>query len=835
MARLRHARGTIPRYFLVVLFTFFSACFWDEPYSSNVGGPQGNGAGYGGGDKALTYARKLLKLGLSQYRDGMERTAFGDFNAGCLNLNEPILCNLLIGLAPLQKEYLQTFMANATAQMLALNTGSTKVVFEFTDDSLNLVGADGTSRDLSAITKLGPEGSILFHADTVHSMNDWQRLQLITHEFGHKVVDVVAGYHFIADDGAIGPFPTGTLFLDTLGAAMATYLAGHVGKTAVLFPDPNSSCDTDSLNLMLLAAPYFKRPPVSDTELDGDTSGLTAGLNGPGGQVAEDMRAPLNTIDAAKGDFTLAAWIKFFDDLDQSDATYSGQVMFSNISFDSDSWFGLELFRLDDGHFGVYGGINEVLDSGVELVPGGFHLVALKRTGGKLYTSVDGVVGNSGPATYFSETDAQDIVAGIVDALEEQPPTIGKGARYPGRSGNQLYRRLDFWKGHIASISLYSQALSDDQIRQLHLCAPSALTAATPTTVTPNPIPSPQVNGSVTITLLHNNILYIAGSFNQIGGKARPQLAAINVDTGEITDWNPVASSDVQTMAISDDGMTVYVGGNFYYVGGEERHFLAAVDATGTGAVKAWNPAPSSEVDAIAVRGNTVYVGGRFTEIAGQSKSYLAALSATDGSLITAWDPAADNIVRGLLVSPDGNTIYARGDFTSLGRDGTLSYAGAVNATNGDATGWKPNVDYDVLTMVLSGSTMYLGGYFSEVGGVARNGIAAVDSSTGALITTWNPNATDYTSVKALALSGTTLYVGGGFTNIGGQARAYIAALDAVTANSGNATNWNPSPDGDVYAIAVSGTTIFAGGYFSSIGGKDNPYFSAITEQGTAP
>ena len=42
-------------------------------------------------------------------------------------------------------------------------------------------------------------------------------------------------------------------------------------------------------------------------------------------------------------------------------------------------------------------------------------------------------------------------------------------------------------------------------------------------------------------------------------------------------------------------------------------------------------------------------------------------------------------------------------------------------------------------------------------------------------------------------MSGSTVYAGGGFTSIGGQARNSIAALDATT---GAATAWDPNASG---------------------------------------
>jgi hypothetical protein len=63
-------------------------------------------------------------------------------------------------------------------------------------------------------------------------------------------------------------------------------------------------------------------------------------------------------------------------------------------------------------------------------------------------------------------------------------------------------------------------------------------------------------------------------------------------------------------------------------------------------------------------------------------------------------------------------------------------------------------------------------------------------------------------------VSGSTVYACGSFTSIGGQSRSHIAALDATT---GLATDWDPAPDGPyVNALAVSGSTVYACGYFFS-------------------
>jgi len=68
--------------------------------------------------------------------------------------------------------------------------------------------------------------------------------------------------------------------------------------------------------------------------------------------------------------------------------------------------------------------------------------------------------------------------------------------------------------------------------------------------------------------------------------------------------------------------------------------------------------------------------------------------------------------------------------------------------------------------------------------------------------------------ISALATSDSTIFVGGSFTSIAGQPRNHLAALEA----SGAATDWNPDINGTVGTLQVFGSTLYAGGQFSSVG-----------------
>lgn len=119
------------------------------------------------------------------------------------------------------------------------------------------------------------------------------------------------------------------------------------------------------------------------------------------------------------------------------------------------------------------------------------------------------------------------------------------------------------------------------------------------------------------------------------------------------------------------------------------------------------------------------------------------------------------------------------------------------------------------------GNAIYNGGGFTSVGKQTRNNVAAVDSVIGA-VTDWDPNAN--VRVAALAV-GDAVYVGGAFTSVGGSSRRYLAAVDLST---GVLRSWDPSPNWEVNALLVSGTHLFAGGRFPSVGAESAHGFVAL-------
>jgi trimeric autotransporter adhesin len=230
------------------------------------------------------------------------------------------------------------------------------------------------------------------------------------------------------------------------------------------------------------------------------------------------------------------------------------------------------------------------------------------------------------------------------------------------------------------------------------------------------------------------NTLYVGGQFTSIGGQSRKNLAALDLETGVATAWNPTASGPVVAMVPSPGGLLV--GGAFGTIGGATRTFLAAID-TATGLATAWNPAPNLTVRALAVRGTTVYVGGAFSFLGGESRSRIGAVNLTTG-LATTWVPTllgGSSGGRGVYtLLPLGDIILVGGDFDHLG--GAVRHdLAALEASTGNATSWDPNLSDPTRTsaptvraLLPYDGRIYAGGDFIVVGSALQVGLASIES-----------------------------------------------------------------------------------------------------------
>jgi hypothetical protein len=145
--------------------------------------------------------------------------------------------------------------------------------------------------------------------------------------------------------------------------------------------------------------------------------------------------------------------------------------------------------------------------------------------------------------------------------------------------------------------------------------------------------------------------------------------------------------------------------------------------------------------------------------------------------------------------------------------------------------------DGRVRAIDYANGVVYIAGSFTHVrppggagGDVVRNHAAAFDAATGKLLE-WNPNANG--TVSSLAVSGSTVYLGGSFNTVRGEARAHVAAVGIPR---GRASTWNPGANGIVHTIVPdSAGNVYLGGTFTSVGGQSRLHVARVGPNGGVP
>jgi hypothetical protein len=363
---------------------------------------------------------------------------------------------------------------------------------------------------------------------------------------------------------------------------------------------------------------------------------------------------------------------------------------------------------------------------------------------------------------------------------------------------------------------------------------------AVPVAVTTVPAAGWSTNGPVYATVVIGNTVYAGGSFTQVRDQSgtqvvnRTNLAAFDRTTGAVR-TGFAADTDAKVRALATDGTHLFVGGAFLTVGGVARKRVASL-APATGAVDPTFVAnASSNVYALFRRGAKLYVGGAYSGIGGYARTKLAAVSTTTGAVDPTFKPVVDNTVTAVAVSPDATTVYAGGQFTSLGGV-AQSFFGAVSATTGLNTGrvftgaptdqvlaldvspdgarvftgsvanraasyntlngarqWQVATDGDVQAVRYFGGNLFFGFHDGYAGDTTVH-LLAVDAVSG-ILEPWRPAINSFWGVWAIAAGTDSLAVGGEFTTFSGVRTQGIAMLGPAPVTPPTGTNGTLSAD----------------------------------------
>ena len=264
---------------------------------------------------------------------------------------------------------------------------------------------------------------------------------------------------------------------------------------------------------------------------------------------------------------------------------------------------------------------------------------------------------------------------------------------------------------------------------------------------------------------------------------------------------------------------------------------------------------PSGIIYAVIEYSGNIYVGGEFTNAGGIYANNIAKYDSVTGIWYSFVDSVTkingvNGIVRALYLGATSgdNGLYAGGNFTTAGGVTVNNIARwSLSSLNWfpltDSTFGGSGTDGPVYALTSDNSELYVGGNFTNAGGQGINNIAKWNGNT------WNPlldsfgsqgtNGAVYTITWGSYLSYTIVF-GGSFTSAGYQTATNIAAWNGtnftnLSNGSGEGTN------GPVYALAVGGTNIppttqtivYVGGDFSQVASSVGVSYVAAFEFST--
>lgn len=353
--------------------------------------------------------------------------------------------------------------------------------------------------------------------------------------------------------------------------------------------------------------------------------------------------------------------------------------------------------------------------------------------------------------------------------------------------------------------------------------------------------------------------LYLAGDFSSVRGEVRYGLAALNTADNSLKSWAPVTDRGTfdEVWFVQEYGGIVYVNGYFTKPLGlnlQTRDDFAAIDQSGN--VIGWTPATTDPYDVLdfVIHDGVLYISGRLR--GAQNKSVAAYDLKNSGAPLALGQSFEGSRPHSLVVHNSGVYVADGSDLFRLEADGSgvkvhsySSLIGALGVSSGglfvasndlggpqrngmaivnfdksQASDWVASIPmgyefFDVYTAKRAGDYLYVSGRGENALGnmVGKLFVANIKTGTHQMLEVDG-------KIEILEALNETVYAGGDFVSVDGNARSGLAAF-----TSGQLTNWQPVVDGEVSFISHHQGVLYVGGDFATVDGSPRQGLAGFT------
>ena len=310
---------------------------------------------------------------------------------------------------------------------------------------------------------------------------------------------------------------------------------------------------------------------------------------------------------------------------------------------------------------------------------------------------------------------------------------------------------------------------------------------------------------------LSPELLVIGGAFASVGG-----VSAANIAAWDGVSWQALGggiAGDVRALTVYNGELIA--GGQFTSAGGVSANHIARWNGS------TWQPLGPGllPINALMVYNGELIAGGGL--LAG-SPNPLFGVARWNGSFWQSVGSGLSSVVNALTVFKGeliaGGSLDITPDFIPVGKVARWSGAATWQPLIAGAAGFDGTT---VTALAVHGSNLVVGGDFTHIGTQAFNRIAASNGATWFQLGTGLTPPNSAERPYALAFYGEELIAGGAIVNAGGVAANFVAAF--------NGSCWHPlaqgiggSPPSWAYpvvrALAVRGQDLFVGGGFNLAG-----------------